>query len=89
MPEDHFSRQTLERFARSELSRKELRNLVRHLLRLCPQCSRLVREMSQREDFQLLLLGLDAGESESEPQLDRGAPARVARFVSRVDRASP
>jgi hypothetical protein len=88
MVDDHFSRETLERFFRSELSREEIRDFVRHLLRRCPQCSRLLGEVSQRENFQLLLRGLQDAALRSDP--DREQPlARIAIFPSRESRADP
>jgi len=90
MADDHFSRETLERFLRSELSREETRGLVRHLLRRCPQCSRLVQEVSQRDNFQLLLRGLEDAALRTDP--DREKPPQLARisiFPSREARAGP
>jgi hypothetical protein len=89
MADEHFSRETLARFFRSELSRQETRDFVRHLLRRCPSCSRLLQEISRREHFQLLLRGME--EAAMRPDPDRGAPtlARVSRFPTRSARASP
>ncbi len=72
MTDDHFSRETLERFLRLELSREETRGFVRHLLRRCPQCSRLLQEVSQRDNFQLLLRGLEDAALRTDP--DREEP---------------
>jgi len=79
-----FSRETLERFFLSELSREESRDFVRHLLRQCPQCSRLVREAAQRDSFQLLLRGLEEAALRSEP-----APERPATLTLQVDPILP
>jgi hypothetical protein len=87
MAEDHFSRETLERFFSSELSREEIRDFVRHLLRRCPQCSRLLGEVSRRENFQLLLRGLQDAlrtDPDSEQPL-----AKISIFPSREARAGP
>jgi hypothetical protein len=90
MADDHFSRETLERFLRSELSREESRGFVRHLLRQCPQCSNLLRELSPREDFKMLLLGLEEPEGRADPDpIEQRPLARVARFAIRAARASP
>jgi hypothetical protein len=79
-----FSRDALERFFRSELPREESRDFVRHLLRQCPRCSRLVREMVRRDGFQLLLRGLEAAALRSEPAPEPQAPlAKVSPFPSR------
>lgn len=59
MADDHFSRETIERFLRSELSRDENRNFVRHLLRQCPLCSPLLRDVARRQDFRYLIRGLE------------------------------
>jgi len=79
-----FSRETLERFFLSELSREESRDFVRHLLRQCPRCSRLVREAAQRDSFHLLLRGLEEAALRSEPAPERPAAlAKVSPFPSR------
>ncbi|HET9211201.1 MAG TPA: hypothetical protein VFR03_12420 [Thermoanaerobaculia bacterium] len=77
-----FSRETLERFFRSELSREEARDFVRHLLRQCPRCSRLVREAARKESFQLLLRGLEEAALRSEPAQEPRPLATVAPFPS-------
>jgi hypothetical protein len=89
MADEHFSRETIERFFRSELSREEARGFVRHLLRQCPQCSKLLREVSQRGNFQLLLRGLEDAASHNDPE--RGEPplAKISPFPSRAARAGP
>ena len=86
MVDDHFSRETLERFFRSELSREESRDFVRHLLRQCPRCSRLVREVVRGESFQLLLRGLAEVALASEPVPQRPTLAKVSPFPSREPR---
>ena len=90
MADDHFSRETLERFLRSELSREEARGFVRHLLRRCPQCSRLVQEVSQRDNFRLLVRGLEEAALRTDPDRDEQRPlARISIFPSREARAGP
>ena len=89
MADQHFSRDILERFIRSELSREENRDFVRHLLRQCPQCSGLLREMSQREDFRVLIRGLSAAAFRSDPESGQRNLAKVAQFPARSARASP
>lgn len=59
MTDDHFSRQVVMRFLQSDLSRDELRDFVRHLLKQCPECSRLVQDVSQRQDFRFLIRDLE------------------------------
>ena len=59
MADDHFSRETIERFLRSALSRDENRDFVRHLLRRCPLCSPLLRDVARRQDFRFLIRGLE------------------------------
>jgi hypothetical protein len=89
MADEHFSRDTLERFFRSELSREESRDFVRHLLRQCPRCSRLVREVSRGASFQLLLRGLAEAALRSDPVPERPAAlAKVSPFPSREARAA-
>jgi hypothetical protein len=89
MTDDHFSRETLERFFRSELSREETRGFVRHLLRRCPQCSGLLQAVSQRDNFQLLLRGLEDAALRTDPERDQRPLARISIFPSRESRASP
>ena len=86
MTDEHFSRETLERFFRSELSREESRDCVRHLLRQCPRCSRLIREVTRGAGFQLLLRGLEEAALRSEPVQEQPALAKVSPFPSRTDR---
>jgi hypothetical protein len=59
MADDHFSRETIERFLRSDLSRDENRDFIRHLLRQCPLCSPLLRDVARRQDFRFLIRGLE------------------------------
>lgn len=89
MVDDHFSRETLERFFRSELSREESRGFVRHLLRQCPQCSGLLREVSRRGSFQLLVRGLQNAALRSNPDHDGRTLARVSLFPARGAQAGP
>jgi hypothetical protein len=72
MTDEHFSRHTVEQFFRSELPQAEMMPFVRHLLRRCPGCCRLVREVTQSRTFRLVLLrgGGDSGE----PMPDRLRP---------------
>jgi len=84
-----FSQETIERFFRSELSKAESRDFVRHLLRQCPRCSRLVREAARRESFQLLLRGLEEAALRSEPLPDQRPLAKVTPFPSRETRTAP
>ena len=83
-----FSRETLERFFRSELSREESRAFVRHLLRQCPRCSRLVREAARGESCQLLLRGLEEAALRSEPVPEPPVLAKVSPFPSREARTA-
>ena len=82
-----FSQETIERFFRSELSKAESRDFVRHLLRQCPRCSRLVREVSRGASFQLLLRALQEAALRSDPVPERPAAlAKVSPFPSREAR---
>jgi hypothetical protein len=89
MVDDHFSRETVERFFRSELSREETRGFVRHLLRRCPRCSGLLREVSQSDNFQLLLRGLEDAALRTEPEREQRPLARISIFPSREARDGP
>ncbi|HEX4966809.1 MAG TPA: hypothetical protein VF173_38725 [Thermoanaerobaculia bacterium] len=72
MRDEHFSRDTAEQFLRSELPKPDAILFVRHLLRQCPACGRLLREIAQRRSFRLMLLrGTDPLGDPSEPLLDR------------------
>lgn len=77
MTDEHFSRDTVEQFFRSELPQADMMLFVRHLLRRCPGCSRVVREVTQNRTFRLVLLrgGSDSGE----PVPDRLRPDMAAR----------
>jgi len=86
MADEHFSRVSLERFFRSELSRGEARDLVRHLLRRCPQCTRLLREVSNGESFHLLLHGLEDAALHSDPDPVEPVLAKVSLFSRRGGR---
>jgi hypothetical protein len=90
MADDHFSKDILERFLRSELSREENRSFVRHLLRRCPRCTLLLRELAPREDFRMLMLGLEGPDNLPDPDpIERRPLAPVVRFAIRGARASP
>jgi hypothetical protein len=89
MVDEHFSRVSLERFFRSELSRGEARNLVRHLLRRCPQCTGLLREVANGESFHLLLRGLEDGVLHTDPDRVEPVLAKVSLFTGRRARAGP
>jgi len=54
MEDEHFSHETVDRFFHLELSRGENRAFVRHLLRRCPRCSRVVKETARRLNLQVL-----------------------------------
>ena len=84
-----FSQETLERFFRSELSKEESRDFVRHLLRQCPRCSRLIREVVRGASFQLLLRGLEEAALRSEPVQEPRPLAKVSPFPSREARTAP
>jgi hypothetical protein len=89
MVDEHFSREILERFFRSELSREESRNFVRHLLRQCPRCSQLAREVAQKKNFELVLRGLEDAALRSDPVQDQPALAKVSPFPTLEARMSP
>jgi hypothetical protein len=89
MADEHFSRVSLERFFRSELCRAEARDIVRHLLRRCPRCTGLLREVSNQDGFQLLLRGLEDAALRSDPDPVEPALAKVALFSDRRVRAGP
>jgi hypothetical protein len=88
MADEHFSRVSLERFFRSALSRQEARELVRHLLRRCPQCTRLLREVSNGESFHLLLCDLEDAAVHSDPDPVEPVPAKVSLFSHRGARTA-
>jgi hypothetical protein len=83
MADEHFSRVSLERFFRSELPRQEARDLVRHLLRRCPQCQGLLRDVANGESFQLLLRGLEDAALLSDPDPVEPVLAKVSLFSRR------
>jgi hypothetical protein len=55
MADGHFSQENLERFLRSELARGENRELVRHLLRRCSRCSRLLLQAARAQSLTFLV----------------------------------
>jgi hypothetical protein len=81
MTDEHFSRYNVEQFFRSELTQDEMMPFVRHLLRQCPACCRLVREVTQSRRVRLVLLrgGSDSGEPMPDP-LRPGFGARPRLF---------
>jgi hypothetical protein len=56
MRDEHFSLDTAEQFFRSELPQSESMRFIRHLLRQCPSCTRVLREVAQRRNFRVMLL---------------------------------
>jgi tetratricopeptide (TPR) repeat protein len=50
MEDEHFPRETIERFMEAELSREETREIVRHLLARCRVCLAAVGAVAKRND---------------------------------------
>jgi tetratricopeptide (TPR) repeat protein len=48
---DHASRELMQRFFRAELSRRDTREVVRHLLARCPECLDTAHEIGRMEGF--------------------------------------
>ena len=82
MADAHFSYRFVERFLRSELSRGENREFVRHLLRQCPRCSRLIREVASEQNLPFLAHGLEAVVSRLNP--DSGGPESRQPLLDRL-----
>ena len=80
MADEHFSQEVIERFFRMELSRGENREFVRHLLRQCPRCSRLIREFAHGQNVHFLVRG---AASRPEPGAHQQLLERVLRLVRR------
>jgi hypothetical protein len=89
MADEHFARVTLERFFRSELSREEARDLVRHLLRRCPRCTGVLRDVANQDSFQMLFHGLEDAALVAEPERVEPVHAKVSLFPGRGARAGP
>jgi len=53
MVEVHFSQSTLEMFLRTELSRRENADIVRHLLAQCPICQDTLAAAAFRQGFEV------------------------------------
>lgn len=51
MTERHIPQELFERFLRSAASQEEVRQVVRHLLKGCPQCEELSHRLSTRSGF--------------------------------------
>lgn len=83
MAEEHFSHEVIERFFRAELSRVENREIVRHLLKRCARCTRLVREVADGQKLQCLVHGLEAGVSRSD-RSDTGSPQQILDRILRL-----
>jgi hypothetical protein len=72
MRDEHFSRDTAELFFRSELPRSESMRFIRHLLRQCPSCTGVLREIAQRRNFRVMLQrGIEGLGDPCEVLLDR------------------
>ena len=56
MRDEHFSRDTAELFFRLELPQSESMRFVRHLLRQCPTCTTVLREVAQKRNFRVMLV---------------------------------
>jgi hypothetical protein len=89
MADQHFSWATLERFFRSELSREETRDVVRHLLRQCPDCSGILQAVSGRENFRWLIRGLEDVTSRAATEPAVAVLPAVSRSPRRSSRVSP
>jgi hypothetical protein len=83
MADEHFSHEVIERFFRSELSRGESRDLVRHLLRQCSRCSRLVREIARGQRLHVLVRGHESTASRFDPGSRPQILEQVLRLVGR------
>ena len=53
MSEFHVKREQMERFLRTELSREENREIIRHMLTECPICRETVRQAARRQGFKV------------------------------------
>ncbi|HEV2852551.1 MAG TPA: tetratricopeptide repeat protein [Thermoanaerobaculia bacterium] len=51
MPGEHVSREVMQRFFRSELSRRDTHEVVRHLMRQCPTCLEVAVEVGAEEGY--------------------------------------
>ena len=77
MEDEHFSHEVIERFFRLELSPGENCEFVRHLLRQCPRCSRLVREVAKGQKLRLLT-------DDFEPSIARLASGSAQQAFNRI-----
>jgi hypothetical protein len=89
MADEHLSAETIELFFRSGLSRDEARDFVRHLLRQCPECSRQLQAVAQRQDFRFLIRGLEDSAFRFDPDPFKMILRRVLRLVEQEARAGP
>jgi len=80
MEDEHFSHETVDRFFRSELSRGETRAFVRHLLRQCPRCTRVLREVGRRLSLQFRV----AGVAETAVRFDPASRQKLERLLQLV-----
>jgi len=83
MADEHFSHEVVERFFRSELSRGENRDFVRHLLKQCHRCSRLLRDVAQVRRLRFLVRGLEDTASQPGPDPHQKIFDRVLHLVGR------
>jgi len=84
MADEHFSWEIIERFFHTELSRDETRGFVRHLLRQCPRCSRLLHEVSRGQSFRLLVHRLENPSFGPDPLLAQKSE-RIPHLISREE----
>ena len=89
MADEHPSLETIERFLQSELSREQARDLVRHLLKQCPECTRRLQAVAQRQDFRFLIRGLEDSAFRFDPDPFRMILRRILRRVEQEARAGP
>ena len=64
MSKFHVRREQMERFLRTELSREENREIIRHLLAECPVCRETMRQAARRQGFKVVEVvedGFDLG----------------------------
>lgn len=88
MADEHFSHEVIERFFRSQLSQGETREFVRHLLRQCRLCSRLLQQVTRGQGFRFLVRGSENAALRFDPALHQTILERIARLAERQE-ASP
>src|SRR4030095_1891451 len=85
MADEHFSHEVILRFFRSELSRHETRDFVRHLLKRCIRCSHLLQQAARAQSLGFLVRGVEITGSGLHQESRQEAVREVLRLAERKE----